>query len=185
MFGYISGQIFNIKPTKIIVKAGGVGFLINCLPTLSEKARIGINTELWVHTAVRENSIDLYGFEKEEELKIFESLLTVSGVGPKSALSIIAVAGVEAIEEAVATSETEILTKVSGIGRKTANKIILELSGKLTRKKDLQNNDIEVFEALKALGYREKEIQEALKQIPKQIESTNEKIKYSLKNLGR
>ncbi len=188
MFGHITGEIFDLKGTRAIVKAGGIGFVAHSTPAYLAKLRTGQEASFWVHTAVRETSIDLYGFETEEELRVFELLITVSGVGPKSALAILSVAGVDAIEEAVATGDTSSLTKISGIGRKTAEKIVLELNGKLatTRKGQARNSeDIDVFEALKSLGYRERDIQETIKNLPKDLSGTNEKIKYVLKNLGK
>lgn len=188
MFGHINGKILDLKPTRAIVDAHGIGFIINGTPTCMEKLRIGAETSFWTHTAVRENSIDLYGFETEEELKVFELLITVSGVGPKSALAILGVAGVKAIEEAVGTGDTSSLTKISGIGRKTAEKIVLELNGKMIsghKGESRTNEDVEVFEALKSLGYREKDVQEIIKKLPKDLDGTSEKVKYALKNLGK
>jgi Holliday junction DNA helicase RuvA len=115
-------------------------------------------------------------------------LITVSGVGPKSGLAILTVARVKSIEEAVVTGDTSSLTKISGIGKKTAEKIVLELNGKLvsTRKGESRTSeDVDVFEALKSLGYRERDIQETIKKLPKDLAGTNEKIKYILKNLGK
>jgi Holliday junction DNA helicase RuvA len=188
MFGHITGKIFDLKSTKTIVDAHGIGFIVHSTPSYLEKLRTGIEASFWTHTAVRENSIDLYGFETEEELRVFELLITVSGVGPKSGLAILSVAGVKSIEEAVAERDTSSLTKISGIGRKTAEKIVLELDGKLvlTRKGESRTSeDVDVFEALKSLGYREKDIQETIKKLPKDLVGTNEKIKYVLKNLGK
>src|SRR3989344_7848439 len=170
MFGHITGKIFNLKGTKAIVKTGGIGFAIHSTPSYLAKLKIGTEANFWTHTAVRENSIDLYGFETEEELRIFEFLITVSGVGPKSGLAILSVAGVKSIEEAVATKDTSSLTKISGIGRKTAEKIVLELDGKLVTSQKGQNKtseDVDVFEALKSLGYRERDIQEVKKNYSK------------------
>jgi Holliday junction DNA helicase RuvA len=167
---------------------GGLGFNINSTISCLEKLRVGGEASFWTHTAVRENSIDLYGFSTEEELRVFELLITVSGVGPKSALAILGVAGVRAIEEAVGTGDTSSLTKISGIGRKTAEKIVLELNGKLVatvKGGGRASDDVDVYEALKSLGYREKDIQETIKKLPENLVGTNEKIKYILKNLGK
>lgn len=188
MFGHITGKIFDLKGTKTVVKTGGIGFIIHSTPSYLSKLKTGEEASFWTHTAVRENSIDLYGFETEEELRIFELLITVSGVGPKSGLAIISVAGVKSIEEAVGSGDTSSLTKISGIGRKTAEKIVLELNGKLvtTRKGEKgTSEDVDVFEALKSLGYRERDIQETMKKLPKDLTGTNEKIKHILKNLGK
>jgi len=188
MFGHIAGKIFSLKGTKAVVKAGGIGFTIHSTPSYLGKLKTGIEAGFWTYTAVRENSIELYGFEAEEELRVFELLITVSGVGPKSGLAILSVAGVKSIEEAVVTGDTSSLTKISGIGRKTAEKIVLELNGKLvtTRKGEARTSeDIDVFDALKSLGYRERDIQETIKNLPKSLAGANEKIKYALKNLGK
>ena len=188
MFGHITGKIYDLKGTKTVLKAGGIGFVIHSTPSYLTKLKTNQEASFWTHTAVRENDISLYGFETEEELRIFELLITVSGVGPKSGLAILSVAGVKSIEEAVATKDTSSLTKISGIGRKTAEKIVLELDGKLVTSQKGQNRtseDIDVFEALKSLGYRERDIQETIKKLPKDLVGTNEKIKYILKNLGK
>lgn len=188
MFGHITGKIFDLKGTKAIVDAHGIGFVIHSTLNYLTKLRTGQESSFWTHTAVRETAIDLYGFETEEELRVFELLITVSGVGPKSGLAILSVAGVKSIEEAVGSGDTSTLTKISGIGRKTAEKIVLELNGKLigTRKGENRNNEnIDVFEALKSLGYRERDIQEIIKDLPKDLVGANEKIKHALKNLGK
>jgi holliday junction DNA helicase RuvA len=188
MFGHITGKIFDLKATRAIVDAHGIGFIAHSTPSYLAKLKIGQEASFWTHTAVRETSMDLYGFETEEELRIFELLITVSGVGPKSGLAILSVAGVKSIEEAVGSGDTSSLTKISGIGRKTAEKIVLELNGKLvmTRKGEGgTNEDIDVFEALKSLGYRERDIQEIIKSLPKDLVGANEKIKHALKNLGK
>jgi holliday junction DNA helicase RuvA len=188
MFGHITGKIFDLKGTKAVVKTGGIGFVVHSTLSYLSKLKTGSEASFWTYTAVRENSIELYGFETEDELRVFELLITVSGVGPKSGLAILSVAGVKSIEEAVATGDTSSLTKISGIGKKTAEKIVLELNGKLvtSRKGEAKTGeDIDVFEALKSLGYRERDIQETIKSLPKDLTGANEKIKYALKNLGK
>ncbi len=188
MFGHITGKIFDLKGTKAVVDAHGIGFSIHSTISYLNKLKLNQEASFWTYTAVRENSIELYGFETEEELRLFELLITVSGVGPKSGLAILSVAGAKAIIDAVATNDTSSLTKISGIGRKTAEKIVLELNGKFgnTRKGEAgSNEDIDVFEALKSLGYRDRDIQETIKKLPKNLAGANEKIKYALKNLGK
>lgn len=187
MFGHISGNVFDLKPTKAIVESGGIGFVINSTISYIAKLRTGNKASFWTYTAVRENSIDLYGFETERELYIFELLLTVSGIGPKSALSILSVAGTDAVERAAASGDTSFLTKISGIGKKTADRIGIELAGKITvnNKDGSFGEDIDVYEALTALGYKEKDAQEAVRNLPKEITGANDRIKYALKNLGK
>ncbi len=188
MFGFLEGKVFDLKPTKAILTTGGIGFIVNSTLNCLEKLRVGGEARFWVHTAVRESSIDLYGFETEEELRVFELLLTISGVGPKSALAILGVAGISAIEEAVASGDTSALTKISGIGKKTAERIVVELNGKLVARsenKRVTSQDVDVYDALSSLGYKEKEIQEVIRSLPKEIEGANERIKYALKSLGK
>src|SRR3989344_4356753 len=188
MFGHLEGKILDIKPTKAILAVGGIGFVVHSTLNCLQKLKSGENARFWTHTAVRENSIDLYGFDNEEELRVFELRLTVSGVGPKSALAILGVAGVKTIEDAVEKGDTSMLTKVSGIGKKTAERIVIELNGKLIARNENRvgvNEDMDVYDALHSLGYREKEIRDAIRSLPSDIMGANERIKYALKSLGK
>lgn len=188
MFGYLEGKILDIKPTRVILAVGGIGFVVNSTINCIQKLKTGENARFWTHTAVRENSIDLYGFDEEEDLRVFELLLTVSGIGPKSALLILGVAGLKAIEEAVGSGNASLLTKVSGVGKKTAERIVVELNGKLVARNEnrlMASNDADVYDALHSLGYREKEIRETIRNIPNDILGANERIKYALKSLSR
>ena len=150
----------------------------------------GDNTALWTYTAVRENALDLYGFTTHDEMSFFELLLDVSGIGPKSALSILSLAPLDTLKRAIATGDTSYLNKVSGIGRKTAEKIIIELRDKLQAHKgedgvpSTLRGESDIVEALKSLGYSQNEARDALKQIPSTIEGTNARIKEALKILG-
>ena len=188
MIGRITGKVANISLSKALIDVGGVGFIVNSTPAYLEKLRIGTNGQFRTHTAVRETDISLYGFETEEELRMFENLISVSGIGPKSALAILSVAGLKSLEDAIVSGNTSILTKIAGIGKKTVDKIVLELSGKVSSShgmSDAMKDDLDVFEALKALGYREHQIQETLKEMPNDISGANDKIKQALKILGK
>jgi Holliday junction DNA helicase RuvA len=139
--------------------------------------------------AVRENSLDLYGFVTTEEMDFFTLLLDVSGIGPKSALSILIVAPLDTLKKAIATGDTSYLNKVSGIGKKTAEKIVIELRDKLHAFKHEGSaselrGESDVVEALKSLGYSQNEARDVLKQVPATIEGTNARIKEALKILG-
>ena len=174
--------------TRALIEVGGIGFLIHSTATYLEKLHIGKEAVFWTHTAVRETDISLYGFETEEELIMFEKLLGVSGIGPKSGLAILSVAGLPALENAIISGNTGILTKIAGIGKKTVDKIILELSGKVASSREMSESlkdDLDVFEALKALGYRDHQIQEVLKKMPAETAGANDKIKQALKLLGK
>lgn len=188
MIGRITGKIVNVSLSRVVIETSGIGYIVNAIPTSLEKLCIGEKVSFWTHMAVRENDISLYGFKTEEELIMFGALLGVSGIGPKSALAILGVAGLDTLEEAIISGNTSILTNIAGIGRKTADKIILELSGKVASSKEMSvamKDDLDVFEALKALGYREHQIQGTLKEMPKGVEGANEKIKQALKLLSK
>ncbi|MBU3668766.1 MAG: Holliday junction branch migration protein RuvA [Candidatus Taylorbacteria bacterium] len=189
MISYISGIVIH-KDLKyaVIQTSGGVGYKVFSTTDTLVNLHEGNPGTLWVYTAVRENSIDLYGFKDMETLDFFELLLTISGIGPKSALGILGAASVSALREAVSTGETAYLTKISGVGKKVAEKIVLELKGKVGIEKIgafESSGDIDAIEALKSLGYTHKEAKDALEQIPKDITDTAEKIKSALKNLSR
>lgn len=186
MIGTIKGRIKNISLSRVIVEVGGLGFIVNSLPSYLGNLQEGGEANFWTHTAVRENDISLYGFGSEEELKMFESLISVGGIGPKSALAILSVAGLKNLEEAIISGNTAVLTKISGIGKKTADKIVLELSGKVALREMSAGakDDLDVFEALKALGYREFQIKEVLQEMPGEISGANAKIKHALKMMG-
>lgn len=186
MIGHISGKILHHDLTYIIVEAGGIGYKVytttGTLSTTSEEA------SLWTYLVVREQALDLYGFQTREDLSLFELLLTVSGVGPKSALAILSVARTQDLKRAIASGETSHLTSVSGIGKKVAHKIVLELKDKIL---DMPSEDgttlsseVEALEALKSLGYREADAREALRAIENPDLGTNERITQALKHLG-
>ncbi|MCF7833765.1 MAG: Holliday junction branch migration protein RuvA [Candidatus Pacebacteria bacterium] len=184
MIGSIRGKIIFEAEKYVIVETGGVGYKIFTInnPLLNK------NTEshFWIYTHAREDALDLYGFPERKELGIFELLLNVSGIGPKSALGILAIASSDTLIKAISTGDTAYLTKVSGIGRKTAEKIVLELRDKM--KDDNPDHaylqeEIDTLEALKSLGYGQNEAREALKNIPSE-DNTNLKIKKALKILG-
>ncbi|PIR68692.1 Holliday junction branch migration protein RuvA, partial [Candidatus Nomurabacteria bacterium CG10_big_fil_rev_8_21_14_0_10_03_31_7] len=132
MIGSIKGKIILKTDKFIIVETTGVGYKINISPdTLSKFKKKDEEVFLWTHTHVREDILDLYGFLNREELEFFEMLINVSGIGPKGALSVLGVASIETLKRAISTSDTAYLTKVSGIGKKTAEKIIIELRDKM------------------------------------------------------
>jgi len=190
MIARIEGIIIYISGKFVIVDVNGVSYKSNITTENIQNLSLGEHSSFWVYTAVRENSIDLYGFKNINELSFFELLLEVSGIGPKSALSIISIASIETLKRAIATGDLSYLNKVSGIGRKTAEKIIVELKDKLENYKDegadnIMKNENDIIEALKSLGYSQNEARDSLKQIPTTITETNARIKEALRILGK
>lgn len=188
MIGAIQGTVLHKDLTLLIVNVGGVGYKVSSTTDVILDAAIGSEIALWTHLAVRENALDLYGFPTRSTLELFELLITISGIGPKTALGILNVASPEMIRQAVATEDTSYLVKVAGLGRKNAEKIVLELKGKLaTTSADLENASRgagDVLEALLSLGYSERDIRDVLKKLPSDLESPSDKVKAALKLLA-
>jgi len=185
MIGHLSGKIIHSDFKYVILDVAGVGYKINTnTATLS---KTGSETaEFWTYLAVRENALDLYGFRTKEELDFFELLISVSGIGPKSALGILSIASLSNLRQAISTGDTGHLTKVSGIGKKMAEKIVVELKDKMDGEESTEltlSGDIDALEALKSLGYTERESREALKKVTG-ADGAGEKVKKALKLLS-
>ncbi len=190
MIGSIRGKITLSTDKYVIVETGGVGYKISISPDTRAKIETlqnkkGEEVLFWVYTHIREDIFDLYGFLERSEQDFFEMLISVSGIGPKGALSILGVASIDTLKTAIHTSDTAYLTKISGIGRKTAEKIVIELRDKLGKETEGTSlrEEMDALEALKSLGYSQNEARDALKEVSASL-STNAKIKEALKILG-
>lgn len=187
MIGSLKGEII-LKTDKFLILEtfSGVGYKINVSPEnflISKKE--GDNVFLWIYTHVREDAMELFGFLDYKELALFEMLISVSGIGPRSALVILSVATVDTLARAISTGDVTYLTKISGIGKKTAEKIVLELRDKLemTDEGGTLQEELDALEALKSLGYSQGEAREALKRVSPDTD-TNTKVREALKILG-
>jgi len=189
MIGHLKGEVTAVRAGFAIVSAGGVGYKVFGTREVLLTLKQGAETALWTHLAVRETALDLYGFAMEEELRLFELLLLVSGIGPKSALAILDIASVETLRSAISGGNASYLTKVSGIGKKTAEKIVLELKDKVGAGIEggaaALHHDEEALEAMKALGYSQSEARDALRKVPAEIERSNERLREALKIIGK
>lgn len=190
MIGRLEGIIVHQTDKFIIIDVQGVGYKLSITTDTLVLCKLGDHASFWVYTAVRENSIDLYGFKNTNEMSFFELLLDVSGIGPKSALSILSVAPIDTLKRAIAMGDTSYLNKVSGIGKKTAEKIVVELRDKLQSYKEdgdtpsLLKDESDIVEALKSLGYTQNEARDSLKEVPSDVIGTNARIKEALKILS-
>jgi len=185
MIAKLTGTIDEIGLNSLIVDVQGVGYLVHVTNGFLAHVRTGQTVAVHTYHVVRETAADLYGFLSKEELGFFELLLTVSGIGPKSALAILNTASIETIREGVQTGDASHLTKVAGIGKKSAEKIVLELKDKIGALEYIGGNisgSGDAVEALAALGYSLAEAREAIKQVDKDL-STEEMVKHALKNL--
>ncbi|KND48509.1 MAG: Holliday junction DNA helicase RuvA [Parcubacteria bacterium C7867-005] len=189
MIGTLRGSVVYKDLHSLIVDVNGVGYKVSVTTDTTLDAVPSEPIFLWTYLAVRETALDLYGFSSKETLEVFELLITISGIGPKTALGILNVASTDMLRQAVAEDDTSYLTRVSGIGKKNAEKIVLELRDKLvsvsTEKGLNLRAEGDALEALVSLGYSERDAREALKKIPKDVENTSERVKQALKLLSK
>lgn len=189
MISHLSGNLLSTSANSVVIDVNGVGYTIHVTKdALSNLSREKGVVSLWTHLAVRETSLELFGFAEKTELAFFEMLISVSGIGPKSALAILGLERVETLFSAIAKGDASYLTRVSGIGKKSAEKIVVELRDKLIAHggagEDVHSEDAEAIEALQSLGYSTKESRDALKALPKDITGTEQRLTEALKILG-
>ena len=193
MISFLSGKILNKGQGYIIVEVSDVGYRIFVNPIMYSELNIGQKIELYTHQYVREDSLDLYGFRNLPELEMFELLLSISGIGPKSALGVLSIADVADLKDTIVRGDSSLLTKVSGIGRKTAERVVLELREKIGDKVDSSQKIAgrgvgasgDEIDALMALGYSMSQAREALQRVDINIKDSGERIKEALKKLGK
>lgn len=190
MIAYLNGTVSSLALKFVILDVNGVGYQVNVTPKVLEKLDVGQEAKLFTYHHIREDGEELYGFLLADERDMFEKLLGVNGVGPKSALGVLARASVADIVRAVSAGETSLLTKVSGIGSKTAERIVLELAGKLEERFGVPNavgastissNDADIIAALEQLGYSASEARKALAEVPSSITDVAARIKAVLR----
>lgn len=172
MIAYIDGKVIYKKANYVIVLAGSVGYKVFVIPT--EHFSLDEETALFLHEHISEEKDDLYGFKSAEQLEIFQMLISVSGLGPKIAMTILSSLNKDNIESAIEAGNIKAFEKIKGIGKKLAAKIILELKGKidllaLEDKSNIAVADIEAEEALISLGFKKVEIDKILSNLPKDI----------------
>lgn len=182
MISYLKGTILEKGLTYIILENGGIGYKIFVTPeTLQVPA--GYNVALFTYHKVSDDGQSLFGLTDFNTLQFFELLITVSGVGPKVALAILSAARVDAVRQAIANQDAAVFTRISGIGLKTAEKIIVELKNKVTGDKS-QAISSDVFDALLALGYGQREVREAVNKLDGSLPQQAQ-LKQALKFLGK
>jgi len=188
MISYIEGVIIQKGENFAVIRTGGLGYRVHASKeTINKLPQIGQVSKMYCAHEVKEDSEELYGFLTEEELKFYEMLRKVSGVGPKSALAILSLAPAKMVASAIASGNVAFLAKVSGVGRKTAGKIILELKDRVAKLEPsalASDEDVDVLEALGALGYSAKEANHALQSLPKELKGAEARLKETLKILG-
>lgn len=186
----VSGKLILIADRFAVVETGGVGFKVYASArTLAGLGNPDKNVAFFTHMHVRDDGMDLFGFQLEEELVFFELLISVSGVGPRSALSILDVASLEELSAAIKEGRPDLLSRASGIGKKTAERIIIELKTKVQSVKagmvvQKMEADEDLTEALANLGYRRDDARAALAKVDAEVQGINDRIRAALKILG-
>jgi len=186
MIAKLNGTADELYLDKLIVVTSGVGYLVYTTTQTLANVRLGQTITLYTHHAIRETAMDLYGFLDRETLSFFELLLSISGIGPKSALGILNAAPIETLRSGIQSGDASHLTKVSGIGKKSAEKIILELRDKLGSIDTGGDNLLgsgDAIEALTALGYSLPDARAVIQKMDPNA-STEDMVKRALKQLG-
>ncbi|MFZ5483882.1 MAG: Holliday junction branch migration protein RuvA [Pseudomonadota bacterium] len=192
MIGRLTGVLLDKQPPQILVDVHGLGYEVDVpMNTFYHLPATGERVSLYTHFSVREDAQQLYGFLTGREREVFRALIKISGVGPKLALSVLSGMNVDELTQAVALQETARLVKIPGVGKKTAERLLLELKGKLA---DALPGSVtagspaatahEALHALMALGYHEREVTPVLKQLPDDL-SLEERIRQALKLLAK
>ncbi|MBI4085229.1 MAG: Holliday junction branch migration protein RuvA [Candidatus Liptonbacteria bacterium] len=187
----VSGKLAAKRDSFAVVEVSGVGIkIITHKRALSSLPSVGSEVKLFSHLHVREDILDLYGFVSEEELGFFELLISVSGVGPKSALSILEISELKELSAAIQENRPDLLTRASGIGRKTAERIIIDLKNRVKTEKSEEavkrmESDADIVETLVGLGYRRDDAKTALQKVDKSVAGLEQRLKTALKILGK
>lgn len=191
MIASVQGRIQALRPHALIVQVSGVGLLVRVPESVLQGAQAGRIIELYTHLYVRENELALYGFGTPEEHDIFVTLLGVTGIGPRTALSVLSTFSPEVLRGAVAQGDVNLLTRIPGIGRKTAERLMLDLKDKVGAPGaaawgavSLREGDADVINALTSLGYSLGEARDALAAVPSDAQALDQRILAALRSLG-
>jgi Holliday junction DNA helicase RuvA len=177
MIRHIHGKVLSTDPLSAIIEVAGFGIEVRMVAP--ERLSVGSEASLSTHLVLKQDGLDLYGFPDKSDLEFFELVLSVSGVGPKTAISVLRRAPREALEGAISNRDLTYLTKVVGLGKKSAEKILIELADKIGSR-DHDDADGEVFDTLVALGYTEREARKALQLIPSTSIGKEARLKSAL-----
>ncbi len=190
MISSLEGKITYKGPDWVEINVGGIGWQVFLPPSKLSRFTIDKEAKIFTYQRVAENIQELYGFITRKDKKVFELLISVSGIGPRTAMGIFSIGSGERILRAVAQADVEFFRQVKGLGNKGSQRIIVDLKSKVGSVKDLDLETGEggnqlVYQALESLGFKKQEARSALKKLPGNIESDNEKIKFALKELGK
>lgn len=184
MIGSLRGRVVEKSLGWVLLEVGGVGYKVFVSSMVLSDLRSEGETFLYVHDHIREDARDLYGFSTLSDLELFQRLINISGIGPKAAANILSL-GSEVVREAIVRGDLERLSSAPGVGKKTAQKIILELKGQLVEEASMPSGDVEVIEALQSLGYSSHDACEAIRRVPAEVQEVGARVKEALRYLSR
>jgi Holliday junction DNA helicase RuvA len=190
MIATLQGTVTDKGESYLIVETGGVGFKVHVpAPLAARWGTPGRRVLVFTHLHMRENEVSLYGFETRNELSFFQSLLSVSGIGPKVALGALAAGNVDALRSAIAAGDSDYLTQLPGVGKKTAQRIVLDLRGKLEEEElapapVMSPVDEDVLAALLSMGYNDTEAKAAVASLPDDEMPVEDRLLLALRHLG-
>ena len=192
MIGFLTGKLISSKPTQIIIDVNGVGYLVNISISTFEKISEKETVSLFIHTSVKEDSITLFGFFTQSEKEMFELLISISGIGPKVSLGILSGISVDDLKDAIANGNVSRLIAIPGIGRKTAERVVLELRNKVDAIKadgsiKITSAKDEAISALATLGYQRQLAEKVVRDLLSEnaIYSLEELIRKALASLNK
>lgn len=183
MIARVRGQLIEKTFEAAIVDVGGVGYEILTVPRDLADVHPGDEVRFMIHDYIREDQHSLYGFRSMESKQFFARLISINGVGPKVALAILAATTLDNLKQAIATGDPDLLRGVSGVGAKTAQRIILELKGKLDQTGEAFGD--ETYQALVGLGYNSAQAAQAVSKLPTEVKDSAERVKLALKGLAK
>ena len=192
MISSLNGEILTIGNNFVEIEVANVGYLVCCGVNFLKKRIVGEKIRIYTYQAVSENDISLFGFETRDEVSLFKMLISVSGVGPKSGAQIMGQTGSEEIIKAIGNADVTFFEKIKGIGKKTAQRIIVDLKSKVgglgeldlaTDAKTMAAEDNDLILSLKQLGFDRKEIEKVISKLPKELETIEDKLGWCLANL--
>jgi holliday junction DNA helicase RuvA len=192
MIAFLRGTIRSKTSHGLVVEVRDVGYVVRVPAPLQDQCSLGETIELHTHEVIRDTHRECFGVSTPHELALLQALMGVSGVGPKSALGILSLGSPQEIEQAIANEDAVYLSKVVGVGRKTAERVVVELKAKMQERTFATASseshgmvDGEVMEALVQLGYKVNEVRDAIRTLPKETSSTEDRLKAALQTLAK
>ncbi len=184
MIGSLRGRIIEKRLTGALLEVGGLGYQVYLSPAVLTELSSENETFLYIHDHIREDAHDLYGFLTVSDLELFQRLIGISGIGPKAGANILSL-GSSVVREAIMQGDVTRLSSAPSVGKKTAQKIILEMKGQLVEEASMPAGDMEVVEALQSLGYKAHDAREAVKMVGVEVNDVSERVREALRHLSR